>query len=179
MSGLTRDGTAEPVSRDRILRREREQGEKYFLCSADHEKDWQPYPVDPYFADSADRTYCNVAILPEVTKDISYSISLSPRFSPLIFHPRQPMQVKFSSFPPSSTDDDQWLNFTSTCSHAFFPLRKLDQRNHPVNFRTHGIRTIRTNSELRGYLLLIRVSATNITVLYINSTSRSTRERNG
>ena len=48
MSRLTRDGTAEPVSRDRILRRERGQGNINFSCSADHEQDWQPYPVDPY-----------------------------------------------------------------------------------------------------------------------------------
>ena len=45
---LTRDGTAEPVSRDQILRRERGQGNFHFPCSADHVQDWQPYPVDPY-----------------------------------------------------------------------------------------------------------------------------------
>ena len=39
---------AEPVSRDQILRRERGQGNIHFLCSADHEQDWQPCPVDPY-----------------------------------------------------------------------------------------------------------------------------------
>ena len=50
MRRLTRDGTAEPVSRDQILRRKRGQGDIYFLCSADHEQDWQPYPVDPYSA---------------------------------------------------------------------------------------------------------------------------------
>ena len=44
------DGTAEPVSRDQILRRrERGLGNIHFLCSADDEQDWQPYPVDPYF----------------------------------------------------------------------------------------------------------------------------------
>ena len=48
MSRLTRDGTAEFVSRDQILRRERGRGKNNFLCSADHEQDWQPYPVDPY-----------------------------------------------------------------------------------------------------------------------------------
>ena len=32
----TRDGTAGPVSRDHILRREREQENIYFSCSADH-----------------------------------------------------------------------------------------------------------------------------------------------
>ena len=46
MSKLTRDGTAEPVSRDQILRRERGQRIIHFLCSAaDHEQDWQPCPV--------------------------------------------------------------------------------------------------------------------------------------
>ena len=50
ISRPTRDGTAEPVSRDQILRREREQGYGYIPCSADHEQDWQPYPVDPYSA---------------------------------------------------------------------------------------------------------------------------------
>ena len=49
MSRLTRDGAAaETVSRDQILRHERGQGKIHFPCSADHEQDWQPYPVDPY-----------------------------------------------------------------------------------------------------------------------------------
>ena len=50
LSRLTWDGTAETVSRDQILRRERGQGNTHFPCSADHEQDWQPYPVDPYSA---------------------------------------------------------------------------------------------------------------------------------
>ena len=46
MSKLTRDGAAEPVSRDQILRRERGQKIIHFPCSAaDHEQDWQPCPV--------------------------------------------------------------------------------------------------------------------------------------
>ena len=58
MSRLTRDGTAEPVSRDQILRREQcEQGNIVFPCSADHEQDWQPYPVDPYSCYMYDHTY--------------------------------------------------------------------------------------------------------------------------
>ena len=45
MSKLVRDGTAEPVSRDQILRRERGQQKKHFPCSAaDHEQNWQPCP---------------------------------------------------------------------------------------------------------------------------------------
>ena len=46
MSRLTRDGTAEPVSRDQFLRRKRGQGNIKFPCSADHVQDWEPYPVD-------------------------------------------------------------------------------------------------------------------------------------
>ena len=43
-------GTAEPVSRDKILRRYyvRGQGDINFPCSADHGQDGQPYPVDLY-----------------------------------------------------------------------------------------------------------------------------------
>ena len=48
MSRLTRDGAAEPGSRDQILKRERGQGNIHFTCSADHVQDWQLYPVDPY-----------------------------------------------------------------------------------------------------------------------------------
>ena len=40
--------TAEPVSLDQILRRERGQGNIIFPCSADHEQHWQPYRVDPF-----------------------------------------------------------------------------------------------------------------------------------
>ena len=47
MSRLTRDRTAESVSRDQILRRERGQGNINFPCSADHDQDWQSYQVDP------------------------------------------------------------------------------------------------------------------------------------
>ena len=50
MSRLTRDGTAKPVSRDQILRHVRGQGNIHFPCSADHEQDWQPYQVDPYYS---------------------------------------------------------------------------------------------------------------------------------
>ena len=79
MSRLTRDGTAEPVSRDQI-RRVRGHGDIYFPCSADHEQDWQPYPVDPYSTICDDHTYihtyihrCDNLILrglnPECTRD--------------------------------------------------------------------------------------------------------------
>ena len=48
MSGLTRDGIAEPVSRDQILRHERGQKNIHFSCLADHVQGWQPYTVNPY-----------------------------------------------------------------------------------------------------------------------------------
>ena len=57
MSRLTRDRTAEPVSRDQFLRHARGQGNIHFPCSADHEQDWRPYPVDPYSAICDDHTY--------------------------------------------------------------------------------------------------------------------------
>ena len=50
MSRLARDGTAELISQDQVLRRERGQGNIHFSCLADHERDWQPYPVDPSLA---------------------------------------------------------------------------------------------------------------------------------
>ena len=57
MSRLMRDETIEPVSRDQILRRERGQGSMIFPCSADHEQDWHPHPVDLYSALCNDHTY--------------------------------------------------------------------------------------------------------------------------
>ena len=69
MSRLTRYGTAEPVSRDQILRRERGQGNINFPCSADHEQDWQPCPVDPHSAICDGHTYIHTYIT-EVWPDI-------------------------------------------------------------------------------------------------------------
>ena len=79
MSRLTRDGTAEPVSRDQILRHARGQGNIIFSCSADHKQDWQPYPVDPYSAICDDHTYIqgqqyNVGEKPTVVMLYTYHI---------------------------------------------------------------------------------------------------------
>ena len=57
ISRLTGDGTAEPVSRDQILRHERRQRNIHFPCSVDHVQDWQPYPVDPCSCYMCDYTY--------------------------------------------------------------------------------------------------------------------------
>ena len=56
MSKLTRDGTAEAVSRDQIFRHKHGQGNIHFSCSANHVQDWQPYPVDPYSCYMCDHT---------------------------------------------------------------------------------------------------------------------------
>ena len=63
MSRLTRDETADSASRDQILRREHGQGNIHFPCSADHDQDWQPYPVDPYYSCyMCDHTYIHTSI---------------------------------------------------------------------------------------------------------------------
>ena len=80
MSRLTRDGTAEPVSQDQILRHAREQGNVHFPCSADHEQDWQPYPVDPYFAICDDHTGPLPSFAPRIFKQ-SGTVSLYFEFS--------------------------------------------------------------------------------------------------
>ena len=58
MSRLTRDGTAEPVSRAGAYG---DREKTLYPCSADHEQDWQPYAVDLYSAQSDDhiRTYAS------------------------------------------------------------------------------------------------------------------------
>ena len=63
MSRSTRDGTAEPVSRDQILRHERGQGNIHFPCSANHMQDWRPYPIDLYSAICDDHTYTCVCVV--------------------------------------------------------------------------------------------------------------------
>ena len=89
MSRLARDGTAEPVSRDQILRRERGQGIINFPCSADHEQDWQPHPVDPYSAIWDDHTNIH-------TYGVETSTSLSQDGA---VTPRVTMQTCTTAFP--------------------------------------------------------------------------------
>ena len=81
---LTRDGTAEPVSRDQILRHERGQGNNiHFPCSADHEQNWKPHPVDPYFAICDDHTYIHAYIHPSIHPSIDTYIHTYIHTSPL------------------------------------------------------------------------------------------------
>ena len=86
MSRLTRNGTAEPVSRDQILRHKRGQENIHF--SADHVQDWQPYPVDPYSCYMCDHTYihtvfvmqlCRIKSVPVSDGDITSALSPTRR----------------------------------------------------------------------------------------------------
>ena len=87
MSRLTRDGTAEPVSRDQILRHARGQGNIHFPCSADHEQDWQPYPVDPYSTICDDHTYVLLYLLSRQSRSALLGPSAVIRLlSPLLLH---------------------------------------------------------------------------------------------
>ena len=91
MSRLTRDGTAEPVSRDQILRHARGQENIPFPCSADHEQDWQPYPVDPFSAIRDDHTYCtgcSIGILNYPCMAINGSVQHNGGFLPGILLPQ-------------------------------------------------------------------------------------------
>ena len=83
ISRLARAGTAETVSRDQILRHERGQGNIHFPCSADHEQDWQSYPVDPYSCYMCDHTYIPPMPIEEIvsnTYNRNYASSLPPWF---------------------------------------------------------------------------------------------------
>ena len=39
-------------------------GDVIFPCLADHEQNWQPYPVDPYYAMCDDHIYVPIYTLP-------------------------------------------------------------------------------------------------------------------
>ena len=140
MSRLTRDGTAEPVSRDQILRHARGQGNINFPCSAEHEQDWRPYPVDPYS--------CHNVMTIHTYIYIYYYIRLSHFFSFFFFNltysrwtsslPSCLWSLRiFPSLPGSRLTIfyrdassallqlvNQWLNFTYSRSHAFRYKRK-------------------------------------------------------
>ena len=66
MSRLTRDGTAEPVSRDQILRQERG------YCSTNYEQDWQPYLIDSYSCYMCYNTYMHAPRQPHAVTTVVY-----------------------------------------------------------------------------------------------------------
>ena len=113
MSRLTRDGTVEPVSRDQILRHARGQGDINFPCSADHEQDWQPYPVDPYSALCDDHTYLiNMRVL---------SMCFRSLFNEIV-HKKVTYDFFFFFFSPrviTERDNYEWVLqfFSESCFH--------------------------------------------------------------
>ena len=56
-SRLTREGTAETVSQDQTLRRERAQGNLHFPCPVDLEQDWQQFSYASLILVCDDHTY--------------------------------------------------------------------------------------------------------------------------
>ena len=109
MSRLTRDGTAEPVSRDQILRHARGQGNINFPCSADHEQDWQPYPVDPYSAICDDHTYIHTYITVQSGLVILVCVCVCVCFSSHSFWTSSSLDV-----PAGVTQEEGHTEFSST-----------------------------------------------------------------
>ena len=135
MSRLTRDGTAEPVSRDQVLRHERGQGNIHLSCSADHVQDWQPYLVDPCSCYMCDHTSLQSCL---------WSLRIFPSLP-------GPRLTKFYRDASSALLQlvNQWLHFTYSRSHAFRYKRK---NTNPTLVRTE-LTTSALYSRCAGYLL--------------------------
>ena len=119
MSRLTRDRTDEPVSRDQILRHVRGQGNIHFPCSADHEQDWQPCPVDPYSAICDDHTYIHTYASKYLTlfTFLYKKISLNPLQNPNLWRTfyKEKSFIWLSQTPLFSKKN---LNATKPCEHS-------------------------------------------------------------
>ena len=109
MSGLTRDGAAEPVSRDQVLRSEQGQGNNHFPCPADHERDWQQYPVDQYWYSAI----CDDHTTPP-SPTINGNVRLSPAVPkapelaqmPLLLQMADPSQVRSCRRDPAEPEGE-------------------------------------------------------------------------
>ena len=151
MSRLTRDGTAELVSRDQILRRERGQGNLYFSCSADHEQDWQPYPVDPCVCVFSSRlfwTSSSLDVPAGVTQEeghIGFLIHLPSAVRALIFLARRIQSFLFPRRPILCTNDSFVLHFL-----GFFFLVRKNPVYRDSNSRPNVSEGYEVTSELPG-----------------------------
>ena len=86
MSRLTRSGTAEPVSRDQIIRSERGQGNIHFPGSADHVQDWQPYPVDPYSCYMRDHVFSSHPFWTSSSLDVPAGVTQEEGHTGFLIH---------------------------------------------------------------------------------------------
>ena len=101
MIRLTRTGRRNPSRETKLLGAYGDRGilifPVNFPCSADHEQDWQPYPVDPYSAICDDQSNIHTrCILPSIAsqqKKIMYTLSSPPPPPPL----RKNKQINASS----------------------------------------------------------------------------------
>ena len=130
MSRPTRDGTAEPVSQDQILRHERGQRNINFAYSADHVQDWQPYPVDPYSC------YMCVTIHTSCTRPKSLSgLVLQSRIIVVLAYRRRGTKTSVNS-PFSSKKPVTRPNFNrkrkrlSSLAHCLHQSTLIQQRHH-------------------------------------------------
>ena len=80
--GLTRNGTAGTcLARPNSQARTGTRDIFIFPCSAHHEQDWQPYPVDPYFlAICDDHTYMHTNIQTYCTVRKQFAFGRGARF---------------------------------------------------------------------------------------------------
>ena len=143
MSRLTRDGTAEPVSRGQILRRVREQGNIHFTCSADLEQDWQPYPVDTYSAICDDHRYIHTYIHSYILVH-SYeragtvtSWTSQPLHLSLILNVRTPIQIWIYLFAVHGLSERTTVQTSSI-------LPGMNMRNQPTAMDLYFLDWVRT-----------------------------------
>ena len=115
MSRLTRDGAAEPVSRNQILRRERGQENIAFPCSADHEQDWQPYPVDPYPCDMCDYIYTYIMVTTPYSNQQGSRSRQNPRW--VQNHPRSSGTIRVKTI---SLGSNYSLHSLEGCPYFIF-----------------------------------------------------------
>ena len=154
MSRLTRDGTAESVSRDQIFGYERGQGNIRFPCLADHEQDWQPYQVDLFSCYMCNHTYIqNNGGFPRYYT-VDPMLLLIPTGNPFKCHEEvlylQPM------IPPPPKRFHMFSHLTEGCSEGldafrfFLKSKEVDGRNpargHKVE--NHTIRKENTQRTL-------------------------------
>ena len=107
MSKLTQDGTAKPVSRDQILRRERGQGNIHSLCSADHEQVWQSYPVDPYSDDFTYILYLYIQQYQYICTICTMNAAVEPIHILSVHSYHDTVSAALLSSPVISTNEDQ------------------------------------------------------------------------